>query len=367
MSTVFNNVFVTRGAGSLVPATRFNKVVISDCAIGALRVDRGHIGIRKDDIGNVVTSELILPDPNNIPLTIKKENWYLNTELLAIFDGNLEAGPLSFYGKDITSMIVRRSSNRKAYTEWEDLRIVDNVKELAKDGFNYSFTDQTVESGIMYCYGVQPISGYDRGTLYKGMITAVVYEDIFLVGEGGKQLKIRFNPNVSSVKTNIKDARVETIGSKYPFITRNGNVGYKEFPLSGTITHFMDTTEEFAPRAELFIEDELKDLVENVDMTDLYDALYASKGLNDFNNEILEREFRDKVIAFLQDGKPKLFKSPTEGVMIVRIMDVNLTPNQQLGRMIYDFSCNVIEVDKYSLDNLNKYNIQERGSLDNVL
>ena len=92
----------------------------------------------------------------------------------------------------------------------------------------------------------------------------------------------------------------------------------------------------------------------------LYEAMYRENGLNAYNNDILEREFREKVVEFLQDGKPKLFKSPTEGTIMVRIMDVNLTPNQQLGRLVYDFSCNVIEIDEVNLNNCEKYKIQER-------
>ena len=45
---------------------------------------------------------------------------------------------------------------------------------------------------------------------------------------------------------------------------------------------------------------------------------------------------------------------------MVRIMDVNLTPNQQLGRLVYDFSCTVIEIDEVNLNNCEKYKIQER-------
>ena len=360
MSTLFGGALVTRDAGSLLPSSRHNKLIITDCTINSVKVDRGFYEIRKNDRDQIESKTEITPNPNNLPINAKRDDWSLNTELYAMFNGDLEAGPLSFYGNDIDSIMIRRTSNRKGNAEWEDVKLISNIKEVVNKDFNYEFSDKAVENGIIYTYGLQPISQNKRGSLYKGTSTAVVYEDIFLVGEDGKQLKIRFNPNISSIRTNIKEARVETIGSKYPFVTRNGNVGYKEFPLSGTITHFMDTTEEFAPRAELFLEDELAGLIENVDMTSEYYDLYNNYNRNDYNNEILEREFRDKVVAFLQDGKPKLFKSPTEGVMIVRLMDVNLTPNQQLGRMIYDFSCNVIEVDKYNLENLNKYHIQER-------
>ncbi|MEG0775836.1 hypothetical protein, partial [Clostridium sp.] len=156
------------------------------------------------------------------------------------------------------------------------------------------------------------------------------------------------------------ESRIETIGSKYPFVTRNASIDYKEFSLSGTITHFMDETEEFAPRADLFVDDEFKSQLP-YDMSIHYDSLYRENNLNNYNNTVLEREFRNRVEEFLLDGKPKLFKSPTEGNSIVRIMDVNMTPNQQLGRLIYDFSCNIIEVDSFNVFNLNKYNIQESG------
>ena len=361
MSTSFNNIVATRDAGSLLAAPSFDQVIISNCTIGALKIDRGHEEVQRSAVDGI-TRVPIEPDIDNLPINAKREDWSLNTELFAQFNGDLEAGPLSFYGKNIDSIIVKKTSNRKGFSEWEDLKVVKNIKENVNEDYNYTFYDQAVENGIIYLYGIQPISKTERGSLYKGLPSAVVYEDIFLVGENGKQLKIRFNPNISSIKTNIKESRVETIGSKYPYITRNGNVKYKEMPLSGTITHYMDPLEEFAPRGEIFIEDELADLIENVDLSSIYDNLYASNNRDDSNNEIMEREFRNKVIDFLQDGKPKLFKSPTENPMIVKVMDVNITPNQQLGRMICDFSCNLVEVDKYSLENLDKYRIQIVGS-----
>jgi len=60
------------------------------------------------------------------------------------------------------------------------------------------------------------------------------------LSDGTRQLKIRFNPKVSSFKTTILEQKVDTIGSKYPFFFRNGNVYYKEFPISGLISRLMD-------------------------------------------------------------------------------------------------------------------------------
>ncbi|WIC39587.1 hypothetical protein [Phage Phass-1] len=40
----------------------------------------------------------------------------------------------------------------------------------------------------------------------------------------------------------------------------------------------------------------------------------------------LERKFRDFVMEWLSNGKPKLFRSETEGNMIVMISGASLTP-----------------------------------------
>jgi hypothetical protein len=47
--------------------------------------------------------------------------------------------------------------------------------------------------------------------------------------DGDRQLSVKFNPKVTSFKTNILETKTNTIGSKYPFIFRNGIVNYKEF------------------------------------------------------------------------------------------------------------------------------------------
>jgi hypothetical protein len=43
------------------------------------------------------------------------------------------------------------------------------------------------------------------------------------------------------------ESKVDTIGSKYPFVFRNGNVGYKEFPISGLISFLTDENKLFIP------------------------------------------------------------------------------------------------------------------------
>ena len=62
------------------------------------------------------------------------------------------------------------------------------------------------------------------------------------------------------------------------------------------------------------------------------------------DNIYLERKFRLELLDWLTNGKPKLFRSPTEGNYIVRLMNVSLTPNDTLGRMLYTFNCTAYEM-----------------------
>jgi len=68
------------------------------------------------------------------------------------------------------------------------------------------------------------------------------FEDAFLY-DGERQLKIRFNPSISNFKSTILENKVDTIGSKYPFIFRNGIVNYKEFSISGLLSLLGDENE----------------------------------------------------------------------------------------------------------------------------
>ena len=55
-----------------------------------------------------------------------------------------------------------------------------------------------------------------------------------------KQLRVRFNPTISNLKTNYSENVITTLDSKYPFIVRNGHNKYKTFQIGGLITSFMD-------------------------------------------------------------------------------------------------------------------------------
>ena len=72
----------------------------------------------------------------------------------------------------------------------------------------------------------------------------------------------------------------------------------------------------------------------------------------DRSNVTIERKFRKAVMDWLTDGKPKLFRSPTEGVYMLRIMNVSLSPENTLGRMLYSFSATGYEIAESDIETL---------------
>ena len=76
--------------------------------------------------------------------------------------------------------------------------------------------------------------------------------------------------------------------------------------------------------------------------------------------------FKLLVLDWLTDGKPKLYKSYAEGNILVRLTDVSCTPNQQTGRLIYNFSATATEIGDSTIDNYFKYKITSLTEIGNT-
>lgn len=253
------------------------------------------------------------------------------------------------------SFILSRSSSEDNYSSWNEIykfNFKNVVCEKHPDGGLWDvndillWEDFTVKQGVEYVYSLQARNekGLYSNKLYNKEEVSnfkfeekpvmANFEDAYLF-DGERQLRLRFNPKVSSFKATVLESKTDTIGGRHPFIFRNGNVDYKEFPISGLISLIGDPSERF-----------LKGIqgTSNTFDTDLT-----------FENIHRERTFKLAVLDWLTNGQPKLFRSPTEGNYIVRLMNTSLTPNDTLGRMIHTFQSTAYEIADYTYDNLNKY------------
>lgn len=69
-----------------------------------------------------------------------------------------------------------------------------------------------------------------------------------------------------------------------------------------------------------------------------------------------ERKFREVVMKWLTDGSPKLFRSETEGNMIVMLTGISFSPFRG-DRLLYNFSATLTEIAEYNTHNLQLYDL----------
>lgn len=244
------------------------------------------------------------------------------------------------------TLIIRRTSSKTNFTIWED------IAEYSYNGaaaIKEIFSDTTIESGVWYKYYLQKLgtNSTKASVKYIKSPLMVIFDDMFLTTKD-RQLKIKFNPTVSSFKRTIQESRTDTIGSQFPFVRRNGYANYAQFPIGGLISFQIDESELFTSLEELFGEN-LK----------LYTSYNNNHRITSANDIVYEKLFKDKVMEFLYDEQPKLFRSATEGNFIVKVMDASFSPNATLGRRIVSFTATAYEVAECSIENFKKYNILE--------
>lgn len=286
------------------------------------------------DLDKIYYIEYKIKTNNNLMVSsgkypIKQKVLYASDQLINILPIlNYENGYIELNFKSdkplIGDFIISKSDASSDFKKWHDIYTLN----LRRDSINnFSFKDFDVAYNQTYKYAISQTNKYNLLTEKQiSKSITVLFEDMFLF-DGEKQLKIRFNPKVSSFKNYILETKVDTIGSKYPFFFRNGSVKYKEFPINGLISCLMD-------EEQLFMENESVS-------TNLIDS-----------NIYQEKEFKLKVLEWLSNGQSKLFKSPAEGNYIVYLMNVNLTPIDTLGRMLHSFSCNAYEIADYTDDGM---------------
>ena len=291
----------------------------------------------------------------------------LDNDEYNILDGKTSLGEeedegriaLKLYSSDSTTftgnLVIRRSTSRNHFTSWEDIKIITfNNQEINSADIWY---DYTIESGIWYKYGVQAInSNNERSSMIVSEPIMRNFNYSYLLGENGQQLKLMFDYNMDSFKRQVADSYTDTIGGKYPVFSRNTATDYKVFPVNGTISFFMDEKNTFTN----------KKLVYNgTDIINLYNNYNEKNDISQYDY-IYEREFRNLVSDFLHNGKPKLFKSPTEGNIIIRLMDVGMSPKQELSRIIYSFSSTAYELADNTINNYKKYKILDFPKIENL-
>lgn len=290
------------------------------------------IGLMELDTGlyQIVQGEPIPPLPKHtivVDASLNYDNGYIDINMKH-FNNSLMTG----------KYVLSRASSKDNFKSWNEIMRFTLNKETKKE----IWKDFTIEQGVQYKYAVFMVDKDNRySTKSVSNIVLADFEDMFLF-DGDRQLKIRFDPNVSSFKNTILESKTDTIGGKHPYIFRNGHVNYKEFAVSGLLSHLTDT--------DGYFEVALAQTKYN-DNTLAYGAGLYNTQLN-AENFAMERDFKLEALDWLTNGKPKLFRSPAEGNYIIRLTDVSLSPVDSIGRMLHNFSGTAYEIKEYTHKNL---------------
>lgn len=273
---------------------------------------------------------------------------------------------------DTIITIVRSDSNSR-FEDWEEI-----YTYLYKAGEKIKFEDRTIESGVWYKYNFQVI---DRKTAarsrfldenkYKPTPLMMIFDDVFLTSRD-RQLKITLNNELGSLSYNLQESKTDTIGSQFPWIRRNGAIKYRTFSIGGLISYLgnNEVIQIADEKTGQIVDKNMSGLFytkEELLSSELYEKYNLENNINDYNDIMLEKTFRDKVMDFLLEDRPLLFRSATEGNILIRLMDLNFSPNTQLKNYIYTFGSTAVEIDKCNFDNYSKYNIQDIGNINLVV
>lgn len=246
------------------------------------------------------------------------------------------------------TMYVRRSSSISNFKEWESV-----WEDSVAGTVDLTVTDNTVGSGIWYQYSVQLQN--TAGAMTPVTRSERIFPDFYtaILSRGDKQIGILYNYQISNYKPVVNRQKMDTLGGRYPKFAENAALNYIQFSISGLISSQEDEERLFMNEEDYYGDRYLDYTIYNED-----------NDIDENYNYFWERAFRQELIKWLNDGEPKLYRSKTEGLMVVMLTDISLTPNKTLSRRLYDFSATVYEVQDgnslSTLDSLGVYDVHTK-------
>lgn len=259
--------------------------------------------------------------------------------------------------KIIKEIAVLRSNLSEGLLKWQEVTRINNGS--IQEAYLY---DYFVENGNYYRYALQPITADGRKGAVTGFFDTVsTLEGFWLLGEGDNQFSFIYDGKINTI--NHKQSRnvIETITGKYPFIVSSADLDYRTFQFSGKLTMEQDVH-------RLLVSNTYSEAI-SADPTipiNYIEIKYGDEALlnckNDLEREnsmVVQRIWRQKILEWLKDGKPKILKSEAEGNILVSISDVQVTPIQTLYGLVADFSCTMTEIGNIRESTLKKYKLRK--------
>lgn len=171
----------------------------------------------------------VVAEPDN-----NRENWGVNTTILARFNNSLESGSLEMGGMQVEKIRIKR-------------RDVDGGEFMTVAEFPYTkdiphiiYTDKTAAPLRKYQYAIVPVSGKVEGTHTTGTIYAQLNSAV--ISDADKRYVLEYGFQLRNVEYVIPNETIETISSeRTPYVTYHGDLNYVKGSVSCILIADRDT------------------------------------------------------------------------------------------------------------------------------
>ena len=251
---------------------------------------------------------------------VRPDRWYLKNIINAKFQNDLEAGTLDANGHVITMLQVYRREHGR--NDW----LLIGQFDYDFDYNVYSVVDITAKNGVTYDYAFVPVSdsvvGEENVSEYP---VTVKYNGVF-ISDLEKNYRLEIDFTQGDVTHNKNSSVMTPLNGEFPVMIF-GNQDYR----TGNIT-FLPVTEKQIQSGGTKID----------------------KGA--------ERELRDSVTSFLNNGQAKVLRNDNGDIMIIATNNVKSSPKSSTLMDIHGITFDYTEIGKVDSGTLGKVGLLSHGS-----
>lgn len=237
-------------------------------------MDVGHCTVEKLYIENG-TDEIASSWDGSFP-----SEWGWKTIMQAEYNDNLQAGSVDYSVELVSEIRLKR--RKKGDLRWKTIYVktTDTV-----DDFRFTYQDYLAAGNTEYEYMLVPIIVGEEGAAQIKTIKSE-FRDFYLMDKN-QTFHIVLDA-ANSFQYNIEGSAQTTISRKYPFIIRNGSVGYYSGTVNATFLELIEcdwdvengatfrrTVDEFLANNNVKI---LKDWMGNIWMVSVFDVISQDSG-----------------------------------------------------------------------------------------
>lgn len=279
---------------------------------------------------------------------------------------NLNAGEISLpmlggqpdKSRIISEIAVLRSALGTNLLEWEEVTRIraSSMKQAI-------YYDYFVENGNYYRYAIQPIlANRTKDVITSFYDTVTTMEGFWMLGQDDLQFSFIYNGNIAEITHVGKDEIVETIASQYPYIVKSSDIDYRRFEFTGMFTHHQDVHGHFVAGTYTEAVSPLPTLPINYVEIKYGDEMLLNCQ-NDLEEEqdgmVMQRLWREKILKWMKNGKPKILKSEAEGNILVHIYNPVVRPIKTVYGLVQEFSCQMVEIGPVNEETIKKFKLRK--------